>query len=361
MVDSIYIHIPFCNKKCSYCDFYILTNMSNQYEKYTQYIIKEIMMYDKNIVYDTIYFGGGTPSVLNIDQIKRILDTLKYTRDSEITLEVNPTNLDYEKLVELKTIGVNRLSIGMQSFNDKILYLMNREHKAIDNIEIFNLARKVGFDNISIDLIFAIPSQTMADLEYDLNMIKKLNPDHISIYSLIWEEKSKFSKLLKEQKIEKLDEDIEVKMYEYVIDTLKSLGYEHYEISSFCKYKKYGRHNMKYWDNKEFIGVGISASSFFESKRYEKTRKLLDYYKQIDKGVIPINQNTVEKVGIAELKELEYILGLRKLSVGAKYFIEDKIKIDKLIEKGLIKKRYNRIFLTKKGVMLADSVILELI
>lgn len=361
MVDSIYIHIPFCNKKCSYCDFYILTNMKSQYEKYTQYLIKEISLYDKNIIYDTIYFGGGTPSVLSVDQIKKILNSLKFNENSEITLEVNPTNVDEDKLIKLKNIGINRLSIGMQSFNDRILTLMNREHTVKDNVEIFELARKVGFTNISVDLIFAVPSQTMKDLEHDLEMIKILNPDHISIYSLIWEEKSRFSKLLREQKIEKLDEELEASMYEYVMNTLKELGYEHYEISSFCKDKKYGRHNLKYWDNKEFIGVGISASSFYNSKRYEKTRKLLEYYRQIDNNIIPINSNTIEKVESKELRELEYILGLRKLSDGAKYFSEDKKKIDSLIERNLLIKKDDRIFLTQKGIMLADSVILELI
>lgn len=361
MVDSIYMHIPFCNKKCSYCDFYILTNMQNQYDKYVEYLIKEIDMYDKNIIYDTIYFGGGTPSVLSIEHIKNILKTLKYTSSSEITLEVNPTNVDENKLKELKKMGINRLSIGMQSFNDRILTLMNREHNAKDNIEIFEIARKVGFTNISIDLIFAIPSQTIKDLQYDLEIIKKLNPDHISIYSLIWEEKSRFSKLLREQKIEKIDEDIEANMYEYVIDALKSYGYEHYEISSFCKNKKYGRHNMKYWENREFIGVGISASSYYEGNRYEKVRKLLDYYKLIDKGVLPINKNTIEKVEKKDLKELEYIIGLRKLSEGAKYFSEDEAKINSLIKKDLLIKKDDRIFLTRKGIMLEDTVILELI
>lgn len=361
MVDSIYIHIPFCNKKCSYCDFYILTNMKNQYEKYTQYLIKEIELYDLNIVYDTIYFGGGTPSVLSVDQLKRILSKLKFTKTSEITLELNPTNMDIVKLKKIREMGINRLSIGMQSFNESILKLMNREHCVKDNLETFYNARKVGFDNISIDLIFAIPGQTMEQLQYDIQMIAKLKPDHISIYSLIWEEKSRFSKLLKEKKIEKLDEDLEANMYEYVIDNLKKLGYEHYEISSFCLNKKYGRHNMKYWENKEYIGVGISATSYYKGQRYEKERKLLEYYKKIDEHLIPINKYTIENVEKKDLKELEYIVGLRKLTEGAKYFVEDKKKIEDLIKRGLLRKKENRIFLTRQGLLLADSVILELI
>ena len=150
-------------------------------------------------------------------------------------------------------------------------------------------------------------------------------------------------------------------MYEYVMNSLEELGYEHYEISSFCKKKLYGRHNMKYWENKEFIGVGISASSYLQGERYEKARKLLTYYREIDEGKLPINQLTLEKVNEKDKKELEYILGLRKLQTGAKFFKEDKHKIDSLIKRGLITHKDNRIYLTKKGIMLADSVILELI
>lgn len=360
MVNSIYIHIPFCNRKCSYCDFYILTNMSNMYEKYVDYLVKEIGLYPK-YKYDTIYFGGGTPSVLSVSQIKKILSSLSYDENTEITLELNPTNMDYDKLKELRELGINRLSIGMQSFNDDILTLMNREHNSSDSIKTYYDAVKAGFDNISIDLIFAVPGQTMEDLEKDLEKIMQLNPEHISIYSLIWEEGSRFSKLLSQKKIEKLDEDIEANMFMYVMDSLIKQGYEHYEISSFCKNKKYGRHNMKYWSNEEFIGVGISASSFYNKKRYEKERKLVAYYKKIDENIIPINEKTVENVSEKDLRELEYILGLRRLNQGIRYYEENKEKIDKLINKGLIEKKDDRIYLTKNGILLGDSVILDLI
>lgn len=360
MVNSIYIHVPFCNRKCSYCDFYILTNMSGMYEKYVQYLIKEIRMYPK-YKYDTIYFGGGTPSVLSVSQIKSILLELDYDKNTEITLELNPTNMNYEKLKELKEIGINRLSIGMQSFNDDILLLMNREHNSNDSMKTYYYARCAGFDNISIDLIFAVPGQSISDLQNDICKIKELNPEHISIYSLIWEENSRFSKLLKEKKIEKTDDEIEADMFIYIMNNLKKQGYEHYEISSFCKNKKYGRHNMKYWNNEEFIGVGISASSFYNQKRYEKERKLKTYYKKIDENTIPINQATVEHVKEKDLKELEYMLGLRRLNIGAKFYKKDEEKINKLITKGLIKLENDRIYLTKEGILLGDSVILELI
>lgn len=358
MIDSIYIHIPFCNRKCSYCDFYILTNMPKAYQKYVDYLKKEIEMYEKRY-YDTIYFGGGTPSVLEVRQIKSILDSLYFDKNTEVTLELNPTNMDLEKLKELKKIGVNRLSIGIQSFNDKILKLMNREHNSDDGIKTYYDARNAGFDNISLDLIFAVPTQSLKDLEYDLKKIIELTPDHISIYSLIWEKGSMFSKLLRENKIKKLDEEIEIKMYEYVIDTLKKNGYKHYEISSFCKDNKYGRHNMKYWGNKEFIGVGISASSYYDSYRFEKIRNLRSYYAFIDEGKIPINEKTKVLVDEKELKDLKYILGLRMLEIGVEYEEEKKEIYDKLIKKELLEIKNNRVFVTKKGLFLFDNISLE--
>lgn len=360
MIDSLYIHIPFCNRKCNYCDFYILTNMPNQYERYTEYIVKELKLYKKNI-YDTIYFGGGTPSVLSIEQIKKIINELDYKKDSEITFELNPSNMDLEKLKSLKELGINRLSIGMQSFNDEILKLMGREHSSLDSIKTYEDARKAGFENISIDLIFAVPTQTMEDLKNDIKMVEKLKPDHISIYSLIWEEGSMFYKKLRENKIEKLSEDLEADMYEYIIESLKKLGYEHYEISSFCLNKKYGRHNIKYWNNKEFIGVGISASSYYDKKRFKKISKLKQYYDMIDRGLIPIDENSIENVSKLDLEKLEYIIGLRNLKDGIKYNEKDSEKISKFINQGLLILKDDRLYLTKKGIFLLDEISIEMI
>lgn len=359
-IDAIYIHIPFCNLKCSYCDFYILTNMQKEYDRYVDYLVKEISLYPK-FEYDTVYFGGGTPSVLSISSIKKIMSTLNFNEKSEVSLELNPTNMNLDKLIELRKIGINRLSIGIQSFNDNILKLMRREHNANDGIKTFYDARKAGFENISIDLIFSVPTQTLEDLKNDLDQIEILNPEHISIYSLIWEEKSRFSKLLKEKKISKLSDELEEKMFLYIIERLKKMGYSHYEVSSFCKNNKVGRHNVKYWENKEFIGVGISASSYYNDKRFEKIRKLKDYYKKIDENTIPINDTTVEIVDEKEKENLKYIMELRLLNKGVKYNIEKKKSIDKLIMNNLVYIKEDRLFLTEKGLLLSDNVTLELI
>ncbi|VWL85400.1 radical SAM family heme chaperone HemW [Oceanivirga miroungae] len=358
-IDAIYIHIPFCNIRCSYCDFYILTNMQREYERYVEYIIKEINLYPK-LEYDTIYFGGGTPSVLSISSIEKILSNLKFNENTEISLELNPTNMDLEKLMELKKLGVNRLSIGIQSFNDDILKLMRREHNKEDGIKTFYDAKKAGFSNISIDLIFAVPSQTLKDLENDLNQIEILKPDHISIYSLIWEEKSRFSKLLKEKKITKLSDELEEKMYLYIIDRLTKMGYTHYEVSSFCLSNKLGRHNIKYWENKEFIGVGISSSSYYDNKRFEKIKKLKEYYRYIDENKIPINEKTIEIVDEKELENLKYIMGLRLLNKGVIYDPKKEKIVNKLIENNLVYLNDGKIFLTKKGLLLSDTVTVEL-
>lgn len=359
-IDAIYIHIPFCNIKCSYCDFYVLTNMQKEYERYVEYLIKEINLYPK-LKYDSIYFGGGTPSVLNISHIENILNTLEFSKDSEISLELNPTNMDYEKLKKLRSIGFNRLSIGIQSFNDRILNLMRREHNKKDAIKCYYDAKKAGFDNISIDLIFAVPTQTLEDLKNDLDKIEILKPNHISIYSLIWEEKSRFSKLLKEKKISKISEKLEEEMFLYIIDRLKKMGYTHYEVSSFCKDNKKGRHNIKYWENKEFIGVGISASSYYNGKRFEKIRKLKDYYAKIDENTIPINEKTIEIVDEKEKENLKYILGLRLLEKGVILDNKKEKIIKKLCDNKLVYVKDGKIFLTTQGLLLLDSVTLELI
>lgn len=356
MVDAIYIHIPFCKRKCHYCDFYILTNMEKEYNNYVDHLIEEIRIYPK-IKYDTIYFGGGTPSVLEVSDIKRILKELNYDDNTEITLELNPKDIIYEKLVELRKSGINRLSIGIQSFNAKHIEIMNRTHSVVDSIKTFYEARKAGFENITVDLIFALPNQKIEELEFDLSILKKLQPNHISIYSLIWENGTMFMKRLKEGKIAKLDEDLEADMFNLIIDKLESYGYEHYEISSFSKPNYKGRHNKKYWQNKEYIGVGISASGYVEGIRYENTRSLKKYYEMIDSKIKPIDSRTIEEIDDELFLKNEIILGFRMLDEGIRNNL-----IDEEIKKELIKKQYiyekeDRIYLTKKGIFISNDIL----
>ena len=231
-VDALYVHIPFCEKKCEYCDFCTFVNMSREYEKYTQALVKELKMYPE-YEYDTVYFGGGTPSLLPVELLSYIMENIKYRKDGEITLELNPNDMSFEKLKELRKMGINRLSIGIQSFQDHVLKFIGRLHSGEDAIKVFWDAREAGFDNISIDLMFGIPNQSLEDLKKDLETILQLSPENISIYSLIWEEGTVFWSKLQKGILSEIDQDLEAEMYEEIIDFLQRNGYVHYEISNF--------------------------------------------------------------------------------------------------------------------------------
>ena len=265
-VDALYLHIPFCEKKCEYCDFCTFVNMSREYEKYTEALVKELKMYPE-YEYDTVYFGGGTPSLLPVELLSYIMENIKYRKDGEITLELNPNDMSFEKLKELRKMGINRLSIGIQSFQDYVLKFIGRLHSGENAIKVFWDAREAGFDNISIDLMFGIPNQSLEDLKKDLETILLLSPENISIYSLIWEEGTVFWSKLQKGILSEMDQDLEAEMYEEIIDFLQRNGYIHYEISNFSKKGMGGVHNLKYWRNKEFIGAGLSAATYYKGKR----------------------------------------------------------------------------------------------
>lgn len=357
-ITGIYLHIPFCNKRCHYCDFHVFVNMNDKIEKYVDYLIKEINLYPK-FKYDTIYFGGGTPSLLNEFQIKRILDSLDKTGDVEITLELNPSDMDIKRLRKIREAGINRLSIGVQSFNDEMLKFMNRDHSSDKAIETYNNARSVGFDNISLDLIFSVPGQDMPMLENDLVKFLELSPEHLSIYSLIWEEGTNFTRRLEKGELRAVDEDLEADMFLKIQEKLNENNYEHYEISSFCKKGRESKHNIKYWDNTEYVGVGVNATSFYDGKRFAKVKSLSKYYKLIDQNIIPIEEKTIEIVDEVEIENLKYILGLRMLIKGVEYTYNE--KIEKLIKRGLIEKFENRIRLTTEGMLLSNEVFVEFV
>ncbi|NWO19022.1 radical SAM family heme chaperone HemW [Leptotrichia sp. oral taxon 223] len=371
-IDAIYIHIPFCNKKCEYCDFCTFVRMEKEYRRYVDYLIKEIRMYPK-LKYDTIYFGGGTPSVLPVEMIREIMDELDWTGNAEITLELNPTDMTLGKLEEIRKIGINRLSIGIQSFQNHVLKFIGRQHSSDDAVNVYKMAREAGFENITVDLMFGIPNQSIEDLQKDLEILKKLKPENVSIYSLIWEEGTVFWSKLQKGILSEIDQDVEAQMYEMIIEFFNENGYCHYEISNFARIdgnfegnisinenfksqklenkfleniedfemiekrqKNGGRHNLKYWRNKKFIGVGMSAAAYYGENRHSNVRTFNKYYKFLDSEKLPIDENTVEIVDEAESEKLKKILGLRLIQEGIGYF-EDK-KVEKLIKNGLLKK-----------------------
>ena len=362
--DAIYLHIPFCTKKCDYCDFCTFINMNKEYEKYCTALIEEIKLYPKENLYDTIYFGGGTPSLLPVNLISDIMVNLKYKKDSEITLELNPNDITRENLKSLKEIGINRLSIGIQSFQDHILKFIGRDHTGNDAIKIFKESREVGFENISVDVMFGIPNQNLDDLKKDLELIKELSPENISIYSLIWEEGTLFWSKLQKGILFEMDQDLEADMFEYIIDFLTDLGYIHYEISNFSKENMYGKHNIKYWENKEFIGVGLSASEYLNGIRTSNVKNFHKYYCSLKNKKKPIDEKTIEIVDEKEKEKLKSMLGLRLVKKGTEYF--NNKKIENLLKDGLLEIFENeegkkRLRLTRKGILLANNVFIEFV
>ncbi len=274
---GIYIHIPFCKKKCNYCGFYSHQASGSEIDEYISLLMAEIeqkgKLYGAKKEADTIFIGGGTPSVLRPEQIKEIFNTLNKTfnisKGAEITIEVNPNSISEEKLETYKACKINRLSIGAQSFNDNLLKTLGRLHKRSDIKKAFTLARGQGFNNINIDLMFGIPNQTIKDWKEALNRAIKLNPEHISCYSLQIEENTPFYEEYKYDRLSIPQNDITEQMYMLAIESLHDAGYIQYEISNFAKKGMECRHNLKYWQMADFIGIGESACGYIDGYRYE--------------------------------------------------------------------------------------------
>ena len=358
MVDGVYIHIPFCMSICNYCDFLSFISKKEEREKYVDYILKEIDLYP-GYEYDTVYFGGGTPSLLNCKDVERIIKKLKIKEGAEVTLEVNPKTVDLEKLKGLKEGGINRLSIGIQTFDDEMLKLLGRKHSAEEGVETYIQAREAGFDNISLDLMFSLPNQTLEMVKKDLDRLLKLRPEHFSIYSLIWEEGTPFFKKLEEGVYSETDNELEAQMFEYIIDTATAAGYIHYEISNFSLPDREARHNSKYWENREYLGIGLGASGYIGKKRYKNQVQFSKYYDNIDREILPIYES--EEVDLESKEQYRYMLGFRLLKRGvipSEKYLERCISLEK---RGFLYRDGESFLLTRKGIMLANDVLDEFI
>ena len=290
---GIYIHIPFCKQACHYCDFHFSTNTRTQ-KQLLQCLSKELHIqqnYLEGERISTIYFGGGTPSLLAPAEINSLLETIDkhfdITPDAEITLEANPDDLAYQKLFELKKVGVNRLSIGIQTFDDSILKFLNRAHDASLAVSSFNDARRVGFDNISIDLMYALPGQSFDDWRKNVQRAIELNPDHISAYSLTIEEKTVFGKWAGKNKITPVDNDVSAQELLLLMDELEQAGYLHYEVSNFSKGGYMSKHNSSYWKAAKYLGIGPSAHSYNGISRQFNVSNNHLYVNSIEIGQIP--------------------------------------------------------------------------
>lgn len=273
MPESVYIHIPFCKSKCKYCSF---ISFENQEKKlgYLYSLLKEIEYYYKGENLNTLYIGGGTPSVLSIDELKKIISKFNFSQNPEITIEINPNDASLEYLSGLKSLGFNRLSMGAQSFNDTILKLIGRRHNSQEIYNAVNLAQKVNFENISLDLIYGLPNQTINDFEYDLNQLIELDIQHISLYGLKIEEGCYFYTHLPQNLP---NDDIQADMYLLANKITKQHNFEHYEISNYSKPNYNSRHNTNYWKCGQYYGFGISAHGYDGNIRYSNYSTLDEY------------------------------------------------------------------------------------
>ena len=359
MPSSVYIHIPFCKSICSYCDF-CMFYYKPFVDKYLLALNKEIKeKYIGNII-KTLYIGGGSPSSLSIDELKQlfeILRTIKISRDCEITIEVNINDIEEEKLKLFHKFGVNRVSIGIETVNQKFFSFLNRYNKKDEIIKKIGLVKKY-FNNINIDMMYAFPSETLDELKNDLDFVTKLEPSHISIYSLIIEEHTK----LFIDKTLPLDEEEEEKMYYYIIKYLSEKGYNHYEISNFSLDGKESQHNLVYWNNLPYYGFGLGASGYIDDFRYSNTKSLNKY---IDGKYIKDSEIVSKKI----MMENEMMLGLRKTKgVNKKEFYKkyslnllDTFDIMDLINKKLLIDDKDNIYIPSNRLYVSNSIIVNFI
>jgi oxygen-independent coproporphyrinogen-3 oxidase len=377
-MSGIYIHIPFCERKCIYCDFYSVENL-NLIDRFTESLLKEIEIFSieadffNDSIFDTIYFGGGTPSLLEPAQIEKILNKLsqrfKISSNPEITLETNPGTVDKRKLLEFKNLGVNRISFGVQSFFDDDLKFLGRIHTGEDAFKCVNDSFEVGFENVSIDLIFGLPGQTVEKWLENLKFAVSLNVPHISAYNLIVERGTPLHELFSLGKVEIPEDEIQAQLYERTIDFLENAGYVHYEVSNYAFEGFECRHNLKYWQYENYIGFGPSAHSFWINKRWWNFANLNKYINALDLGKIPVaNFEILDEEKMIE----EFIyLGLRSKGINvARFkgkfgfeFVDGDIKdeIEELERAGYITIEDDFIKLTPKGFLLCDEIVLRLI
>lgn len=362
---GLYIHIPFCIKKCAYCDFNSMSAPDSVKESYVDALIYEMSEY-KGTAVDTVYIGGGTPTVLSVRLLERVIEAIKSNfvllPNTEFTVEMNPKTADKEKLSRLYKMGVNRLSIGVQSFCDAELSALGRAHNAEDALCAIALAKEVGFDNISIDLMSAIPHQTKESFAKNLKTAVAQDISHISCYSLILEEGTPLFDSVKRGEVALLDEETERELYEYAVKTLEKNGYKQYEISNFAKSGKKSRHNLKYWSMEEYVGVGLSAHSFLGDTRFSNTADILEYIRSDfgrERAVLSKNDMMSEFA----------FLGLRKTDgISKKDFFDMfsadfdavfKKPLEKFIKAGFLIDENGKVRLSHEGISVSNQIMCE--
>ena len=370
---GIYIHIPFCKTRCIYCDFYSTTHEELK-EAYVQALCKELRMrkdYLKGNEVETIYFGGGTPSRLNEDNFRLIFDTIGQTYGMkacrEITLEANPDDLTEEYVNMLRELPFNRISMGIQTFDDSMLKLLNRRHTAHQAIEAVERCRRLGLNNISIDLIYGLPGETNKQWARDLRQAVSLDVEHLSAYHLTYEEGTPLYRLLKADRVHEVDEERSIQFFAMLMDALAKTGYEHYEISNFCKPERYSRHNRSYWQGIPYLGCGPSAHSFDTQSREWNIASLEEYIRALNQGRrvyekedLSLDTQYNERI-MTSLRTREGIdLSLLENLFGSRLFTYCQRMAAPYLKSRKLEVYNNHLRLTREGIFTSDGIISDL-
>ena len=368
---GIYIHVPFCTRICNYCDFYKSGN-TKLIPAFTKNLLTEID-YRHSFIKDevnTIYFGGGTPSVLPFDDIELIINRLRSTFEinynTEITIEVNPDDLSLAYLMQLKSLGINRLSIGIQSFNNKILKFLNRRHDGDSAQNAISMAQTAGFDNISCDLIYGIPGQALESFQSDLNILNDFKISHLSAYHLGIEDGTHFGRLLKLGKIANIDEELSDDFFKLLVNWLAVNGFEQYEVSNFAREQKYSKHNMNYWFNIPYLGLGPAAHSFDGNNRFYNESNLKEYCNLSESrnfSIVSDNLSQIDKYNEFVLLRLRTMWGFNLDEIKNMYsesIYNHTLRIFlKFKESDYLRIQNRNIYLSKEGFFVSDYVVRE--
>jgi oxygen-independent coproporphyrinogen III oxidase len=371
---GIYIHIPFCLKRCYYCDFFKSTDLKQKRELIDalkiELELRKSELADEKI--DTIYFGGGTPSLLSINELEDILRIIRqcfdFSPEAELTLEANPDDLNQAFLSDIRAIGFNRLSIGIQSFSDADLKLMNRRHSSLMAVQSVQWAQNVGFSNISIDLIFGLPNQTLENWAFNIQTSVGLNVQHISAYNLTYHEETVFYTWLGKKIISELSDELCLNQFQVLVHELKKAGFEHYEISNFCKPGFYSRHNSSYWNNRKYLGIGPSAHSFDLKSRRWNVSSIPKYIQ----GVVEGESYSEAEILSVQDKYNDYIItGLRTMwGISEAYIIENFpqnyfdnfLQMKRKYQKaGCLTDQSGQVRLTEDGLFVSDKIMTDFI
>ena len=376
---GLYVHIPFCKQKCMYCDFPAYQNLQDYYETYVYALVQEMDLWvsehpeSKERSIDTIYFGGGTPTELSIQQLQMIIDKIKsiFTIDENchMTIESNPGEVDLQYLTKLVKLGFNRISFGVQTFDDKALTMLHRSHDGDKAIQAVYDAKEAGFTDINIDLIYGLPRQTLEDIQHNLNIVKDLPINHISTYGLQVEVGTYLYHLVQKNLISIPSESIDESMYDTMMAGLKELGFERYEISNFAKGNSYSRHNLKYWHYIDYLGFGAGAHSFYDGVRRSNNRNVMPYIQSVDRYIMPTIDT--ETITVVRAQEDFCFLALRtKWGLDDQKF-EDRFGVsvhnlfgnilEDLVTKGLLEYQNGSYHLTSEGAKHGNYVFSQFI